>query len=96
MKNEITGGYETVNPQIPVNTGIYSPEEKAEAVKNLGYTLKKGSENVDFATIQDAFYRKDDNTIGVKEEMLSPYFEKVPQAPKEPEGTGVVPPSVTQ
>lgn len=54
---------------------MYSPEQKAQAVKDLGYQLKPGQENVGFDAIRDAFYRKEGG-IGVKEDMLAPYFTK--------------------
>lgn len=48
-----------MNPGIEANTGMYSPEQKAQAVKDLGYKLKPGQENVGFSAIRDAFYRKE-------------------------------------
>lgn len=75
VRNPYTNGFETVNPAIQANTGMYSPEQKAQAVKDLGYTLKPGQENVGFDAIRDAFFRKEGG-IGVKEEMLAPYFTK--------------------
>lgn len=59
VRNPYTGGFETVNPAIQANTGIYSPEQKAQAVKDLGYQLKQGQENVGFDAIRDAFFRKE-------------------------------------
>lgn len=74
--NPITGGVETINPTVGVNAGTYSPEQKAKAVTDMGYTLKPGMENVGYESIQNAFSRNEDGSIGVKEDMLSPYFEK--------------------
>ena len=65
-----------MNPGIEANTGMYSPEQKAQAVKDLGYQLKPGQENVGFDAIRDAFYRKSEGGIGVKEDMLAQYFTK--------------------
>lgn len=59
VRNPYTNGFETVNPAIQANTGIYSPEQKAQAVKDLGYQLKPGQENVGFDAIRDAFFRKE-------------------------------------
>ena len=59
VRNPYTNGFETVNPAVQANTGIYSPEQKAQAVKDLGYQLKPGQENVGFDAIRDAFFRKE-------------------------------------
>lgn len=59
VRNPYTGGFESVNPGVEANTGIYSPEQKAQAVKDFGYTLKPGQENVGFDAIRDAFFRKE-------------------------------------
>ena len=37
-KNPYTWAYETINPDIGVNEGMYSKENKINAIKNLGYS----------------------------------------------------------
>jgi len=36
--NPVTGGIETVTPEIGVGTGIYSDSEKVKSIKDLGYS----------------------------------------------------------
>lgn len=59
--NPYTGGYETTNKNVAVNTGAYSPDAKNNLWTQSGNTV---------AMDMNAFYRKSDGTLGIKPEFV--------------------------
>lgn len=70
--NPTTWGQETVNPNINVNAGVYSPQNKMDYLKSLGYDTS----NIDYSTVQNAFSRNSNGGLSVDQNKLSSLWLK--------------------